>query len=159
MQQSLESSSFNRKNNYQTSLNTIEVYVISHSLFVKFFWRLKTESCLRNACKRLLNIGNLAFDDLGQSCGISPHVVYTSWSLNCPTYFLVALKTLCVTSNCSIEIEIAFPQVWLDAGTQVFFSYSIGTGTMTALGSYNKYKNNFYRWLNDQSNTSLATIG
>uniref|UniRef100_A0AAV2J4E0 Uncharacterized protein n=1 Tax=Knipowitschia caucasica TaxID=637954 RepID=A0AAV2J4E0_KNICA len=42
------------------------------------------------------------------------------------------------------------PQVWMEAGSQVFFSFSVGVGSLTVLGSYNKYKNNCYRdcmWL------------
>ncbi|XP_072551207.1 sodium- and chloride-dependent GABA transporter 2-like isoform X2 [Salminus brasiliensis] len=41
-------------------------------------------------------------------------------------------------------------QVWMEAGTQVFFSYSVAVGSLTVLGSYNKYNNNCYRdtfWL------------
>ncbi|XP_061474412.1 sodium- and chloride-dependent taurine transporter isoform X2 [Rhineura floridana] len=41
--------------------------------------------------------------------------------------------------------RLADPQVWIDAGTQIFFSYAICLGAMTSLGSYNKYKYNCYR--------------
>ncbi|XP_071392467.1 sodium- and chloride-dependent betaine transporter-like isoform X2 [Centroberyx affinis] len=41
--------------------------------------------------------------------------------------------------------KIADPGVWCDAGTQVFFSYAVCQGVLTALGSYNKYNNNCYK--------------
>ncbi|XP_034018978.1 sodium- and chloride-dependent betaine transporter-like [Thalassophryne amazonica] len=41
--------------------------------------------------------------------------------------------------------RIADPEVWRDAGTQVFFSYAVCQGVLTALGSYNKYNNECYR--------------
>ncbi|KAG5269424.1 hypothetical protein AALO_G00201850 [Alosa alosa] len=34
------------------------------------------------------------------------------------------------------------PQVWMEAVSQIFFSFSLGVGTLTVLGSYNPYNNN-----------------
>ncbi|XP_053297056.1 solute carrier family 6 member 11a [Pleuronectes platessa] len=41
--------------------------------------------------------------------------------------------------------RLADPQVWMDAGTQIFYSYAICLGCLTTFGSYNKYNNNCYR--------------
>ncbi|KAB0390138.1 hypothetical protein E2I00_004921, partial [Balaenoptera physalus] len=51
------------------------------------------------------------------------------------------------------------PQVWIDAGTQIFFSYAICLGAMTSLGSYNKYKYNSYRQVSHQRAWDCMLLG
>lgn len=37
------------------------------------------------------------------------------------------------------------PQVWMDAGSQILFSYVVCSGCLQSLGSYNKFNNNCYK--------------
>ncbi|XP_033729945.1 sodium- and chloride-dependent creatine transporter 1-like [Pecten maximus] len=41
--------------------------------------------------------------------------------------------------------RLADIQVWIDGGTQVFFSYAVALNQIITFGSYNKFTNNFYR--------------
>ena len=37
-------------------------------------------------------------------------------------------------------------ECWIDSATQIFFAYSIGTGALPALGSYNKFYHNCVKY-------------
>ncbi|XP_063984364.1 sodium- and chloride-dependent GABA transporter 2-like [Diachasmimorpha longicaudata] len=41
--------------------------------------------------------------------------------------------------------KLLSPAPWIDGATQIFFAYSIGTGALPALGSYNKFHHNCYK--------------
>ncbi|XP_068195981.1 sodium- and chloride-dependent GABA transporter 3-like [Antennarius striatus] len=41
--------------------------------------------------------------------------------------------------------RLADLEVWIEAGSQIFFSYSVTSGILTVMGSYNKYNNNCYK--------------
>jgi solute carrier family 6 (neurotransmitter transporter, GABA) member 1 len=43
--------------------------------------------------------------------------------------------------------QLLVSRVWVEAFSQVFYSYAIGFGAMIALGSFNHYRNNLFKFV------------
>lgn len=60
-------------------------------------------------------------------------------------YFFLYSQYIWVPTALTTFLKIF--QVWIDAGSQICFSYSLNAGALTVMGSYNTYNNNCYKWV------------
>uniref|UniRef100_A0A672YZX5 Transporter n=1 Tax=Sphaeramia orbicularis TaxID=375764 RepID=A0A672YZX5_9TELE len=114
---------------------------------VKEFWQ-----------RRILRLSD-GIDEIGDMCWDLVGCLLLSWIV---CYFCIwkgvktSGKVVYFTATFPYLMLIAFylapdptrltdPQVWMDAGSQILFSYCVCTGCLASLGSYNKFKNNCYR--------------
>ena len=74
-------------------------------------------------------------------------------------YFLGAWDGVKYYMNPDLS-RMSDPKVWVEAGTQIFFSYALCKGQLISLGSYNKYSTDLYKhvWLLSAFNSGTSFL-
>nr|XP_018667410.1 sodium- and chloride-dependent GABA transporter 2-like [Ciona intestinalis] len=101
----------------------------------------------------LVGIWVIAYVCIFKGIKWSTKVVYVTATL--PLVMLLVVLVRGVTLDGAAEgirfylspnmTRLADAQVWMDAVTQVYYSYGIGSGALVTLASYNKFNHNVYR--------------
>ncbi|XP_015432253.1 PREDICTED: LOW QUALITY PROTEIN: sodium- and chloride-dependent GABA transporter 1-like [Dufourea novaeangliae] len=115
------------------STNSISNSTLHHTTPVEEYW----ERRVLGITSGIESIGGIQWELLG--------CLIVGWLL---VYFIIRRGGACdgllyyVTPRWK---ELLSPGPWIDGATQIFFAYSIGTGALPALGSYNKFHHNCYK--------------
>ncbi|CAF1447953.1 unnamed protein product [Adineta steineri] len=156
-------SDFTTDTSMETCLHNKSVYLAQYTSPVKEFWERNalqiTDDISQPGSLRWPLVATLAIAWLGCYFCIWKGVKWTGKVVYFTSMFPYVLLFILLIRGITLEgamdgIKYLFipdlsklrtSTLWIEAATQIFFSYGLGLGALVALGSYNKYHKNCYR--------------